>query len=41
MTRRPDFAPAELPFAARSRTTIPESFPATRIFPGWGPGLGR
>ncbi len=40
MTRKPDFAPTELPFAARSRTTI-ESFPATRIFPGWGPGLGR
>jgi len=41
MTSKPDFAPAELPFAARSRTTIPETLPATRIFPGWGPGLGR
>jgi len=40
MTRKPDSAP-ELPFSARSRARIPEALPATRIFPGWGPGLGR
>jgi hypothetical protein len=37
MTRKPDFALAEVPLGARSRGRIP----ATRIFPGWGPGLGR
>jgi len=41
MTRKPDSVPAELALTARSRATILESLPTTRIFPGWGPGLGR
>ena len=42
MTRKQDLALAELPIGPRtSRARIPESLPATRIFPGWGPGLGR
>lgn len=41
MTRKPESAHAELPLGSPSRPRMLESFPASRIFPGWGPGLGR
>ncbi len=41
MTRKPDPLSAELPSTARTRVRLPEPHGATRIFPGWGPDLGR
>jgi hypothetical protein len=41
MTRSLDSIRAELPATARARVRIPDRFPSTGLFPGWGPGLGR
>ena len=41
MTTRPDFNATEFPRTARSRARIPEAFTPARLFPGWGPELGR
>jgi hypothetical protein len=41
MTRNPDSTTMELPFSARARVRLPEAFTPGRVFPGWGPGLGR
>jgi hypothetical protein len=38
---RPDFTPAELPMTARPRVRLPEPLAHARVFPGWGPELGR
>jgi hypothetical protein len=41
MTRRPDPISSELPPTARSRVRLPDPLVTARIFPGWGPELGR
>ena len=41
MTRKPDPINGELALTARTRVRLPERLETTRIFPGWGPDLGR
>lgn len=41
MTRRPDIPVSELALTSRTRVRRPEVLAPTRIFPGWGPDLGR
>jgi hypothetical protein len=41
MTRQPDLTTSDLALTARTRVRMPESFAPARVFPGWGPGLGR
>jgi len=41
MTRRPDSLGVDLPATARTRVRLPDSLTPLRIFPGWGPDLGR
>jgi hypothetical protein len=41
MTRKLDSITEELPLGARTRVRLPEAASGARIFPGWGPGLGR
>jgi hypothetical protein len=42
MTRKPDpVTSEELPITARTRVRLPDQIGSTRIFPGWGPDLGR
>lgn len=41
MTRKPDPPTSELPITARTRVRLPDQIGSTRIFPGWGPDLGR
>jgi hypothetical protein len=41
MIRRPDLPNADLPATARPRVNLPTRSEAGRVFPGWGPELGR
>jgi hypothetical protein len=41
MTRRPEPNTEDLPRTARARVRLPDAFAALRVFPGWGPELGR
>ena len=41
MTRNPDPINAEISPTARTRVRVPGRLESIRIFPGWGPGLGR
>jgi hypothetical protein len=41
MTRKPDPMNAELALTARTRVRLPDRVEGTRLFPGWGPDLGR
>ncbi len=41
MTRRPDPIVSDLPVTARTRVRLPDAFAPSRVFPGWGPELGR
>ncbi|MFY9666067.1 MAG: hypothetical protein WAL67_01755 [Candidatus Cybelea sp.] len=41
MIRNLDPTTSDLALTARTRVRIPENFAPARVFPGWGPGLGR
>jgi hypothetical protein len=41
MTRRPDLTTPDLALSARTRVRFPDTFAPARVFPGWGPDLGR
>jgi hypothetical protein len=41
MTRKPDHLTGDLALTARTRVRLPETFAPARVFPGWGPDLGR
>ena len=41
MMRKPDVPGCDLPLTARTRVRLPDVFTPARIFPGWGPDLGR
>jgi len=41
MTRKLDSTNTEIPFGARTRIRLADTASPARIFPGWGPGLGR
>jgi len=41
MIPNPDLTSFDLPATARTRVRVPRPITSGRIFPGWGPDLGR
>jgi len=41
MIPSPDLISSDLPPTARTRVRVPRPMTTGRIFPGWGPDLGR
>ena len=41
MTRMTDLQSSEIPVTARTRVRLPDAYAPSRVFHGWGPGLGR
>jgi hypothetical protein len=41
MIRKPDSTISDLALTARTRVRLPQPCTPARVFPGWGPDLGR